>query len=115
MDPINHSLISLSESSISHERVVLPILRVVDAEDDRVVVVLELVQVEGHQIVKIELALLGGDDLAHAFFQANLLKVVFFVGSVEHHWCVVHVPLLLHAAVHSHVSVALAVNLEGDL
>ncbi len=63
----------------------------------------------------VELTLIELDDLSHALFDPHLLNVVILIGCVHHCWHIVHVFLLSHASVHTHIAITEGVYFEGYL
>ena len=115
MYPVDVSLLRLGEPAVSHECEMLPSFFIVDAQDNRVVIVVQLEKIKACKVVHVELALAERHSLIHALVELDFLQVVLFVWRVEHDGCVVHVLLLLHATVYAHIRPALAVHFERDL
>lgn len=100
--------------AISHHGVLGTLIRVVDRDDHRVVVLDRLTELKRCQIVDIELDCSLCDFLVSSSTHTKIVDVVFTVGSVEHLWGIVRVFLLRHAHVNADVRIAKRIILERD-
>lgn len=72
-------------------------------------------QLEGAEIVQVEVDLTELNFLIHGFPHANLLDIVLLIRRVEHLWYVVWILLLGDTSIDSNVRVRGAIDDEGEL
>ena len=103
--------------AIAHKGKEVPILLIINAEDDWIVVhlILPLKQFIRTQILHVELATFERYLLTHPLLDSHLLDVIFFVRGVHHDRYVVPILLLSDASIDAEVPIAEGINLEGNL
>jgi len=87
------------ENTIVNKRVLLTALRIVDRDDQGVVLADVLGETECHQIVQVKLDLGRVDVLSHSRLETHFLYVVGLIGREEHHRHIIGVLLLGDASV----------------
>ena len=115
VNPIYMPIACLCESTICHEGVILPFYCVIQADYDGVIHLCDFVEIVCNKVVEVELAFFKGDYLAHSFFYAYLLKVIFFIRSIKHDRRIISISLLLYTTIDSNVCSHFRVNFKWDL
>ncbi len=115
MNPIDYTVRVFSEAGICHESIVLSVVFVVNRHDDRIIVFVELEQVEASQEVHVKFALAKVYLLVESNAEFDLLEVVFLIRRIEHNRHIVKVFLLLHTAIDPDISTAIAIDFESKL
>lgn len=105
----------LGEVAVTHKGIGLAVFLVIHVNDEWVVVVDRFEEVEGGQVLHVELTLLKLNLLPKATLQHQLLHVVLLVWRVQHGWYIVYVSLLIHAHIHSHNTRSQRIHLKGQL
>lgn len=110
---VNLSSGILPKMAIADESKELPILLIIDRDDEREVCVVDTEQLIGLQGTHVEVDLLY--PLAKPLHNLHVLNVVSLIGREHHRWHVVYVSLLCDASVHTNVALAKRVHLELNL